>query len=333
MNAFKVLAVFVAALFGATLAHAAPGPQVIGWVPPYAMEESMRALEANPAVGRALTRMGLQLWNPSADGRGLVFAPVDATGRQVTSADVVRFRDWARARGIRVLLTVYNNSQVLGRWDWALARRAFVDGRADFIRALVAEMDKYQLDGIDLDLEGEGALDADRVAYAAFVRDLSRVLKPRRKLLTVDSFHSPCANAPNMSWWRDWKGQVDAIHSMGYADLYEGSTDTFTPPGGAPCAGGAQLFKYSWQLRHGLQAGYRADQIVMGLPTWVDTWGKDGLGADAPAHLAEVRALGAGVGLWDLQLAAAGWAREDTWAAVKALRTRPGTGWRRLLAR
>jgi hypothetical protein len=330
MNAFKVLAVFVAALLGAPFARAAPGPQVIGWVPPYAMEESMRALEANPAVGSALTRLGLQLWNPSGDGRGLVFAPVDASGRQVTPADVSRFRDWARARGIQVLLTVYNNSQVLGRWDWALARGAFADHRAEFIRALVAEMDKYQLDGIDLDLEGEGDLDADRAAYAAFVADLSSVLKPRRKLLTVDSFHSPCANAPNVGWWGDWKGQVDAIHSMGYADLYEGSTDTFTPAGRPVCAGGAPLFRYSWQLQQGLRAGYRADQIVMGLPTWVDTWGKGGLGADAVSHLAEVRALGAGVGLWDLQLAAPGWNRRETWDAVRTLRREPGSGWKAL---
>ena len=326
----KILATLVAALLGASLARAAPGPQVIGWVPPYALEVSMLALESSPAVGATLTHIGLQLWNPSADGLGLVFAPIDATDKQVTGLDVVRFRDWARARNIQVLLTVYNNSQVLGRWDWALARGAFADHRAEFIQALVAEMGKYQLDGIDLDLEGEGDLDADRVAYAAFVRDLSKVLKSRGKRLTIDSFHSPCANAPNMSWWGDWKGQVDAIHSMGYADLYEGSTDTFNPPSNPACAGGAHLFKYSWQLQYGLKAGYRADQIVMGLPTWVDTWGKGGLGADAVSHLREVQALGGGVALWDLQLAAPGWISKDTWDAVRALRQSPGSGWRKL---
>jgi hypothetical protein len=326
----KILATVFAALLGASLAHAASGPQVIGWVPPYAMEASMRGLESSPAVGATLTRIGLQLWNPSVDGRGLVFAPIDATGKQVAASDVVRFRDWAKVRGIHVLLTVYNNSQVFGKWDWALARRAFADHRTEFIQALVAEMDKYQLDGIDLDLEGEGDLSADRVAYAVFVRDLSKVLKSKGKLLTIDSFHSPCANAPNMSWWGDWKGQVDAIHSMGYADLYEGSTDTFNPPNSPACAGGAHLFKYSWQLQYGLQAGYRADQIVMGLPTWVDTWGKGGLGTDTVSHLREVQALGGGIGLWDLQLAAPGWISKDTWNAVRALRQSPGLGWRKL---
>ena len=37
-------------------------------------------------------------------------------------------------------------------------------------------------------------------------------------------------------------------------------------------------------------------------------------------HLREVRALGAGIGLWDMQLAAAGWNKASTWDAVQALR-------------
>ncbi|CAG1017920.1 hypothetical protein BURC_02627 [Burkholderiaceae bacterium] len=324
----KTLAGLALAAAGSAWAQAAP--PVIGWVPPYAMNESMQALEATPGVGSALTRIGLQFWNPSADGKGVVFAPVDKSGRQVIADDVRRFRDWARRRHIAVLLTVYNNSQVIGHWDWALARHAFVDQRADFTQALVAEMEKHQLDGIDLDLEGEGDFTPDREAYALFVDVLSRILKAKGKLLTVDSFHSPCANAPNMSWWRDWAGRVDAIHSMGYADLYEGSIERFAPAGQPACEGGAPIFKYSWQLQYGLKAGYRVDQIVLGLPTWVDSWGSGGQGPAVLSHLNEVRELGAGVALWDLQLSAPGWRAPETWDAVRALRERPGTGWQRL---
>ena len=305
-------------------------PPVIGWVPPYALEASMKGLESTPGVGASLTRMGLQFWNPSADGKSVVFAPVDKTGKPVMAADVIRFRDWARQRHIAVLLTVYNNSQVMNRWDWALARNAFVNQRAEFTKALLAEMDKYQLDGIDIDLEGEGDQTIDREPYARFVQALSKALKARGKLLTVDSFHSPCDNAPNMSWWRDWRGQVDAIHSMGYADLYEGSTETFTPAGKPVCEGGAALFKYSWQLQYGLKAGYRVDQIVLGMPTWVDTWGQGGQGSGVVPHLREVQALGAGVALWDLQLEGAGWKSPGTWDAVKALREKPGSDWKQL---
>jgi hypothetical protein len=300
------------------------GPQVMGWVPAYGIEQSLKALNDTPAAGRALTRIGLQFWNPSPDGRTLVFAPVDASGRPVTPADVDRVRQWARSHGVQAFLTVYNNSPVINRWDWPLARRAFADHRDEFVAALLAEVDAHRLDGIDLDLEGEGDFEADRPRYAAFVRMLSIGLKARGKRLTIDSFHSPCDNAPNMRWWADWIGAADAIHTMGHADLYEGSTQTFTPEGKAVCENGAMLFRYSWQLRYGMQAGYRRDQIVMGMPTWVDSWGSGGFGASAADHLREVRAIGAGVALWDLQLHAPGWTTTATWDAVRAVR-RPGT--------
>lgn len=324
----------IAASLATVGVQAQPGganaPQVMGWVPAYGIDASTKAFAATPAIGQSMTRLGLQFWNPSADGKGVVFAPVDATGRPVTAADVRQLQKWARSHGVQPLLTVYNNSQVIGKWDWALARNAFVTQRAAFTKALLAEMDKYQLDGIDVDLEGEGDQSADRAAYASFVQDLSKALKPRGKLLTVDSFHSPCDNAPNMSWWVDWKGQIDAIHSMGYADLYEGSTETFTPPGKPVCEGGAQLFKYSWQLQYGMKAGYGADQIVLGMPTWVDTWGQGGQGSGVVSHLREAQELGAGVALWDLQLEGPGWRSPGTWEVVRGLREKPGSGWREL---
>jgi hypothetical protein len=321
-------AVAAAAAVGACATPAQPsngsGPQVMGWVPAYGIEAATRALEANPAIGQAMTRIGLQFWNPGPDGRTLVLAPVDAHGKPVAAAEVTRLVQWARRNGVQPLLTVYNNSQVINRWDWPLARRAFIEHRDEFTAALVAAVDAWRLDGVDLDFEGEGDFEADRPAYAAFVRTLATALKARGKLLTVDSFHSPCDNAPNMRWWADWLGQVATIHSMGYTDLYEGSRQSFTPEGKPVCENGAALFRYSWQLDYGMRAGYRRDQIVMGMPTWVDSWGSGGAGPGVVDHLHELRALGAGIGLWDLQLQAAGWSKAQTWDAVAALR-RPGS--------
>ncbi len=308
----------------AAAAHAQPvgtnGPQVMGWVPAYGIDASIKALVATPAIGQSMTRIGLQFWNPTADGKGVAFAPVDATGRPVTAADVRQLQRWARSHGVQPLLTVYNNSQVVNRWDWQWARRAFAEHPDEFSAALVAAVDKWDLDGVDLDLEGEGDLAADRAPYAAFVHQLAAALKAKGKLLTIDSFHSPCANAPNMRWWSDWVGDVATIHSMGYEDLYEGSRATFTPEGKPVCEGGAALFRYSWQLDYGMKAGYRRDQIVMGMPTWVDTWGSGGIGPGVVDHLREARALGVGVGLWDMQLTAAGWSKAATWDAVQSLR-------------
>lgn len=298
--------------------------QVVGWIPPYGIEKSMQALQENPHVAAGLTRVGLQFWNPSTDGKGLVFAPVHKNGKLLQAEEVKRVIAWLKARKIQVLLTVYNNSQVRNQWDWEWARRAFKDHPREFSAALIATMQQYGLDGIDLDLEGEGDFEADRAAYAQFVKNLSAQLKAQKKLLTIDSFHSPCANAPNMRWWSDWQGQVDAIHSMGYQDLYEGSTASFTPDGKSVCEGGAPIFKYSWQLAYGKKAGYRADQIVMGMPNWVASWGKGGLGSSISAHLQEAKKLGVGIALWDLQLGAPEWRSAQIWTEIQQLRDGKG---------
>lgn len=331
----RTLQALVAPLLTAcALTHTGPAPTqptvpVMGWVPAYGVEASLAALEANPRIAQGLTRIGLQFWNPTENG-GLVLAPTGRDGVAVSVAAIDRVRDWAQARGIKVLLTVYNNSQTTERWDWPLALRALRDHRDAFVAALVAQMQAHRLDGIDLDLEGEGYFEADRAAFAAFVRALADALRGSGKLLTVDTFHSPCYNAPNMAWWADWRGQVDAVHSMGYQDLYEASEDSFTPQGRPLCAGGARVFKYSWQVAWGLRSGYRADQILLGQPTWVDRWGRPGRESAAAEHIGDARALGAGIALWDLQLAAPGWRSDATWDAVHTLRSAPGDGWRKL---
>ena len=58
--------------------------RVVGWIPAYGVEKSREALNADPAIVHGLTRIGLQFWNPSADGKSLVFAPVDESGKLVT---------------------------------------------------------------------------------------------------------------------------------------------------------------------------------------------------------------------------------------------------------
>ena len=316
---FAIAVYFSPASLASASTTITPSVQVIGWVPAYGIDASLQAMNSNPDIAKGLTRIGLQLWNPSRDGKSVVFAPVDDHGKLVSETQVRALVAWAKQRRIQVVLTVYNNSQVLKKWDWELARNAFAKQPRAFSRALIKEMQKYDLDGIDLDLEGEGALDQDRPAYARFVAQLSKELKKRGKLLTVDSFHSPCTNAPNMSWWADWRGQVDAIHSMGYQDLYEGSTASFTPEGGTVCENGAAMFKYSWQLQYGIKAGYRADQIVMGMPTWLDQWGEGGAGPSVLNHVQEAKQLGVGIALWDLQLEGKAWRQSETWRAIRNL--------------
>ena len=54
-----------------------------------------------------------------------------------------------------------------------------IDGEAlSSVHALVTEVERLDLDGVDVDLEGNGSLDADRAAFVRFMRDLSTQLQP-----------------------------------------------------------------------------------------------------------------------------------------------------------
>ncbi len=293
----------------------------MSWVPPYRLEQSRKALmhqAGSVAAGQWLTRIGLQFWLPTREGK-IRFAQ---RGEPVGPEEVAWFVDWGRARGVKVLLTLFNFET---KWDWNLSRSAFRDHGKVLVRSLVAEVEKYRLDGVDLDFEGLGNLSADRRAFSRFVTRLSRELRARKKLLTVDSFHSPCANAPNMSWWGDWKGKVDAIHSMGYGDLCEGSTETFTPQRGKVCARGAPIFRFSWQAGWARKRGIPVAQVLLGIPGGRYEWGKGTAKKTLPEHLKDAAATGAGLCIWDVPGIAGGrqdsrWGSEESWEALRAFR-------------
>jgi hypothetical protein len=94
---------------------------------------------------------------------------------------------------------------------------------------------------------------------------------------------------------------------MGYDDLYEGGT----------------LYqKYSYQQNAGYSAGYAGDVVLMGMPSWLASWGiSSGRGTSAQAHVQEVRydlAEPTGIAIWDLQLDA--WQNPDLWCEIVALK-------------
>ncbi|MFM7718670.1 MAG: Ig-like domain-containing protein [Actinomycetota bacterium] len=286
-------------------ASAAASLDVMGWVPPYGVATSQAAVTADLGafdVQDGLSRVGLQFWVPNTDGT-IRYATHESY--KPGDADVAWWKTWAQPKGIKVLLCIYNNT---GSWDWALARSAFGTNRTTFVNALVAEMDRLGLDGIDVDLEGVGSYDTDRAAFGSFISALATAVHARGKLLTVDSFHY-IWNAPNQSWWPDWVGNVDTIHTMGYDDLYEGGTG---------------YHRYSFQQTTGVNAGLPASAISMGFPGWKNTWGtSSGRGTDVLAHLAEVRndlPQPSGIAIWDLQLSASNWRSSAVWEQIAALR-------------
>jgi hypothetical protein len=292
----------------------------MSWVPPYGIDQSKTILQSNfgdysPSNG--LTRLGLQFWIPTMSG-----GVVKQTVFDIKDSDVEWFTNWGNDNGAEVLLCVYNVviDDDGGEWDWGLAVSAFDDNRSTFVSNLVETMHTYSLDGIDIDLEGIIAqpTNSDRLAFKLFLEELSAKLKPLGKTLTVDTFHSPFWNAPNMSWWEDWPDLVDAVHVMGYADLFEGSTQVV--------GGISGLFKYSWQQNYGLETGLRPEQISLGLAGWKSDWGYDGRGSNYLAHIEECIhdcAFPASVCIWDIQLNGSGgatnWRSSVVWERLAQL--------------
>lgn len=320
MKLHRLAIALLAGLLSIATSTATAG-EVTTWVPPYQLKQSRASLQhtaGGVSAGQWITRLGLQFWLPTNTGE-LVFAE---RGEPLGPADADWFADWGKRHNVKVLLTLYNFRN--DHWDWALARSAFRDHPDALVANLLATVERHRLDGVDLDLEGNGALDADRAAFAGFVAKLSAALKARGKQLTIDSFHSPCFNAPNMAWWEDWQGQVDAIHSMGYGDLYEGSVETFTPEGSSEaCAQGAALFRYSWQADWATRRGIAASTVLMGIPGGEYAWGKGTARKPLPAQLQDVEAAGAGIAIWDVNgIAGDQWGSADAWKALKAFRER-----------
>jgi hypothetical protein len=269
------------------------GRPVITWVAAYSVEKTKARLDESfggNGLQDAITHLALQFWIPTADG-GIATTPKYGA---ISDETISLFSKWGHAHGIRVMLCVYNS---LESWDWSLARSAFADHPAEFSDALVKEVERRHLDGVDIDLEGQGSLDDDKAAFVEFIRGLSGKLHAKGKQLTVDSFPSHW-NAPNQTWWQDLLPLVDGLTSMGYADLGLDGEDWR----GYPAQKAA--------------AGNDVAKLLIGVPSDKDEW------QNHPAldHIGWIAADGGmGVAIWDAQLDAPAWRQSDIWTKIRKI--------------
>lgn len=274
--------------------------KVISWVPPYSIPQSKTILQQNFGGGigikDGLTHLALQFWIPSDDRKSAILSPTFSYA--ISDAEIEWFKNWGQANGVKVLLCVYN-ADVPGStgWDWDAATSAFVDNQDSFAASLISEMDKYGLDGIEVDLEGPGADNSLKSQFLSFMTKLSNNLKPRGKDLTVATF-AYIWNAPNSSWWPDLMNIVDGVTSMGYEEI------------GRNASGWAS---YSSQKSYASVP----QKLMIGMPGTQNSW----QGNTVEQQIDWVIQDGeTGVAIWDITLEASGWQTQAVWQKLAQIK-------------
>lgn len=117
----------------------------------------------NDSTIKKLTHLNISFVNPDSAGNLLLPVRFDSTVKQ------------AKANNVKVLMAIGG-----GNFNPYYKRLLGNDYRKVFVQKLIQLAADYQLDGIDVDLEGD-AIDEN---YDALITDLSAALKPTGKILT-----------------------------------------------------------------------------------------------------------------------------------------------------
>lgn len=290
--------------------------EVLGWIASYHVDAGKEALQLDCgeySPKDAITTIALQFWLPTFDGEVML-----DTAEGASDEAVKELKALADSYNIKTLLCIYNYFN--DKWDWDdLAVGAFTTHKSTFIKALVDEVKKYDLDGIDLDLEAMDDREQDKQAYITFVKELAPELHAIGKTLSLASFNTPCFNAPNMSWWEELKEDIDNFHTMNYSEGYEYCEKTEPYCTTDPSQHGEKVYKYSYTMQYGLDKGVDTAAISIGLMA-LTSWGDPE--QDVNYHLQSILDLNAipGICIWELTRNSGIWATSEVWEKLSVIK-------------
>lgn len=203
-----------------------------------------------------LTHINLAFTNPDAQGNfvdgEMMSCMPGSLGGNVSLADVRYVIDKAQAAGVKVLASVAGGVIPDCSGDWAILLRP--ENRQALVNNLIALIEAFGLDGIDVDIEGVLLTNIDNAGnYTPFIQLLSAELVARKKLLT-------CATA-------SYVGGMIPVASIPYFDFVNiMSYDAIGPSWGQP---GAEHSSYSMAVDHvslWKSRGLTKAQLVLGVP-------------------------------------------------------------------
>ena len=234
------------------IANATAKPVVIGYLPAFrAMTEAV-----DKADSKLVTHINISFLNPDANGilikNDTMVCMPDIAGAATTTSAFRYVVNKAQAAGVKVLVSVAGGVIPSCSGDWSTLLQP--SHRQNVIDNLIKFVDEFNLDGLDIDIEGEVLTKIDKAGnYTPFIQSLSEKLKARNKLLT-------CATA-------SYEGGMIPVSSIPYFDFVNiMSYDMIGPSWGVP---GVEHSTYAqavadvnlWKNR-----GLSKERLVLGVP-------------------------------------------------------------------
>ncbi len=227
-------------------------PVVIGYIPAFrAMAATMDATDLN-----LVTHINISFLNPDASGalikNDAMLCMPNAAGASTTASDLRYVINKAHQANVKVLVSVAGGVIPSCSGDWNSLLHA--SNRQAFVDKLIKFVDDFNLDGLDVDLEGDVLTKIDKAGdYTPFIQALSDQLKTRNKLLT-------CATA-------SYEGGMIPISSIQYFDYVNiMSYDTIGPSWGVA---GVEHSTYAQAVRDVTlwkNRGLSQEKLVLGVP-------------------------------------------------------------------
>lgn len=227
--------------------------KVIGYIASF---NNMAATIDNTDLSK-LTHINISFANPDANGDlvkdGVLTCMTDGSGQAVTAAQLQYVIDKAQAAGVKVLVSVAGGVIPACSGNWATLLDT-PEKRSVLVDKLIDFMDDFNLDGIDIDIEGMLLTNIDNAGnYTPFIQSLSAILKSRNKLLT-------CATA-------SYVGGMIPVSSIEYFDFVNIMAYDAIGPSWGPA--GAEHSTYLMASQHVTlwkNRGLNKEQLVLGVP-------------------------------------------------------------------
>ena len=203
-----------------------------------------------------LTHLNLSFVNPNVDGELIkndtLLCMAGKSIANVSGEEIRTVVTRAHQAGVKVLISVGGGliPQCSGDWHNLLQ----TENRQNLVTMLIHLVDEFNLDGLDIDLEGILLTQIDNAGnYTPFIQALSAELKQRKKLLTTAT--------------ASYVGGMVPLSSIAYFDMVNiMSYDAIGPTWGPA---GTEHASYQHAEEHLLlwrQRGVDKNKLVLGLP-------------------------------------------------------------------